>query len=76
MYFFLAIVILIKGLCVMMQMLINKIRISRNVILFLFFLKNQYFFLSRHNLVSSSISLPSFDDVFSIPSRFKTGLVY
>jgi hypothetical protein len=32
--------------------------------------------LSHTNLVSSSISLSSFDDVYSTPSRFKLGVVY
>jgi len=50
----------------------NKLRISCNV----FFLKNQYFFLSRPNPVSSSILVPPFDDVSSTSSHFKPGLVY
>jgi hypothetical protein len=50
----------------------NKLRISRNVIFF----ENQYFFPSRPNIVSSSVSLPDFDDVSSTPSRFKLGIVY
>jgi hypothetical protein len=67
---FLAIVILIKGLCY--DMGANKLRISRHVI----FLKNQYFFPSCPNHVSSFISLPHFDEVSSTSSRFKPGLVY
>jgi hypothetical protein len=54
----------------MMQML------TKFVFLEMYFFKNQYFFPSRPNLVSSSISLHPFDDVSSIPSRFKPGLVY
>jgi hypothetical protein len=50
----------------------NKFRISRNVIFFL----NQYFFPSHTNHVSSSISLPPFDDVSSTLSHFKPGIVY
>jgi hypothetical protein len=50
----------------------NKIRISRNMVFF----KNQYFFPSRGNSVSSSALLPSFDDVSTTVNHFKPEIVY
>jgi hypothetical protein len=54
----------------MMRMLTNFLFLAMR-----FLKKNQYFFLSRPNPVSSSISLPPFSDVSSTPSRFKPGIV-
>jgi hypothetical protein len=50
----------------------NKLRISRNVI----FLKNEYFFSSHPNYLSSSILFPSFNNLSSTLSCFNPSIVY
>ena len=50
----------------------NKLRISPNVI----FLKNEYFFSSHPNYMSSSILFSSFNDLSSTLSCFNQGIVY